>query len=252
MLEIEERSISLGCHSPGNTGREFPGIYEGIDVILITATTLQVDPNNCWITQTKWHTVIADEGHDYLRGQHNARAGRFSLTLRNWYSLQHLMKSMFIITGTPFVTKISYDVIAITKSIAQEQVRHSWGKEYTDASLEEMVKGWQSDVTSMLPVVAGQQEKIRNAIKDKLALFMIHQDKNSVIRGKPVMVDYFKLCRVYEDSLVPTDNGAEVTYQENLYKKHFMYSNSWSKTHNDNMHYLSWSYHFICWQRLGN
>jgi hypothetical protein len=126
------------------------------------------------------------------------------------------------------------------------------GKEYTDAGLEEMVKGWRSEVPSTLPAVASQQEKIRHAIKDKLALFMIRRDGNSVIRGKPVMVDYFKLCRVYEDSLVPTDNGAEVTYRENLYKKRFTDSDSLSKTRNDNMCCLGWSYRFVRWQQLGN
>jgi hypothetical protein len=69
--------------------------------------------------------VLADEGHEFLRGQHNAKG--LSLTLRNWYALQSRTKSMFIITGTPFVTKIQYDVVAITKAIAHEKIRTTWG-----------------------------------------------------------------------------------------------------------------------------
>ena len=57
------------------------GIYEGIDVVLVTASTLQVHPRNCWVNKIKWHTIVADEGHDYLRGQHARTA--LSLTLRN-------------------------------------------------------------------------------------------------------------------------------------------------------------------------
>lgn len=228
------------------------GIYNGIDVVLITASALQIDPLNYWITKRKWHTVIADEGHDYLRGQHNARAGRLSLTLQNWYCLQHLTKSMFVITGTPFVTKISYDVIAITKAVAIEQIRALWGKEYTDTGLEELIRGWRSEITMMDPASVAQQEKIRTVIKDKLAFFMIRRDENSCIRDKPVMIDYFKQCHVYEDPLMPADNGAELVHRENLYRMHFKDTDSFSKTRNDNMRCLCWSYRFVRWQGLGN
>ena len=136
------------------------GMYEGIDVVLITASTLQVDPAMCWVTKAKWHTVLADEGHDYLRGQHNAQPGRLSLTLRNWYNLQHHTSSMFIITGTPFVTKISYDVVAITKAVAHEQIRRTWGNEYTDAGLDEMVRGWRSELSTKDPAEAARQESL--------------------------------------------------------------------------------------------
>jgi hypothetical protein len=228
------------------------GIYEGIDVVLITASALQVDPFACWVTKAKWHTVLADEGHDYLRGQHNARPGQLSLTLCNWYNLQSRTKSMFIITGTPFVTKISYDVIAITKAVAREQIRRTWGKEYTDTGLEEMVSGWRSEISSMAPEMAAQQEKIRNTIKDKLALFMIRRDENSHIRGNPVIIDYFKQCTVYEEPLVPSDNGAEAEYRERLYREHYGDSDAFTKTRNDNMRCLSWSYRFLQWQGLGD
>jgi hypothetical protein len=60
------------------------GLIKNVDVVLITASALQVDPGRCWMTKVKWHTVLADEGHDYLRGQHNARPGTQSLTLQNW------------------------------------------------------------------------------------------------------------------------------------------------------------------------
>ena len=57
-------------------------LYADVDVVLITASSLQVDPIACWVTKLKWHTIFADEGHDYLRGQHNARPGQLSLTLQ--------------------------------------------------------------------------------------------------------------------------------------------------------------------------
>ena len=79
------------------------------------------------------------------------------------------------------------------------------GKEYTDASLEEIVKGWRSEITSADRAAAAQQENIRNGVKEKLALFMIRRDENSRIHGKRVIADYFKLCHVYEYPLMPID-----------------------------------------------
>ena len=223
-------------------------LYAGVDVVLITASSLQVDPIACWVTKTKWHTVLADEGHDYLRGQHNARPGELSLTLRNWYNLQNCTKSMFIITGTPFVTKVSYDFVAITKSIAKESIRAVWGPEFTNEGLEKLVKGWRSDFNPNEPIVAAQQEEIRKRSKDLLAMFMIRRDQNSKIRGKPVMVDYFKQCTIYDQPLQPNDGGAEFSYREELYRRSFgANSNILTKSRNDNMRCLCWSYRFIPW-----
>jgi len=89
---------------------------EDIDVVIVTSTCLQ--KSDSWVTKIRWHTVIADEAHSFLRGQHNKRADDQSITLNTWSRLQTHTKSMFIISGTPFVTKITFDFIAITKSIA--------------------------------------------------------------------------------------------------------------------------------------
>lgn len=50
------------------------------DVVIITGSTLQ-SRSPSWITRIHWHSVLADEGHDYLRDSHNARIP--SLTLQN-------------------------------------------------------------------------------------------------------------------------------------------------------------------------
>lgn len=85
---------------------------------------------------------MSDEDHEFLRGQYNSPQDRLSLTRQNWRLLQNATKSMFLITGTSFVTKISYDFIAMIKAIAKSSVRENWGQEYTDEGLQELVKGW--------------------------------------------------------------------------------------------------------------
>jgi len=64
------------------------------------------------------------------------------------------------------------------------------------------------------------------------------------------MIDYFKQCTVYEDPLVPPENGKEFEYCENLYRKQFGDTNSCTNSRNDDMRCLSWSYCFIQWQSL--
>jgi len=44
------------------------GIFEDIDMVLITSSALRIDPFAWWVMKRKWQTMIADEGHDYLRG----------------------------------------------------------------------------------------------------------------------------------------------------------------------------------------
>jgi len=94
------------------------------DIVMCTSQSLQ--SNDSWVTKFKWHTVIADEAHKYLYGQHNKKVSPgevTSLTLKSWYRLQSCTRSMFLITGTPFVTNIRYDFVTITK-IAREDMRN--------------------------------------------------------------------------------------------------------------------------------
>jgi hypothetical protein len=156
---------------------------------------------------------------------------------------------MFIITGTPFVTKISYDVVAITKAVAREEIRRGWGEEYSDEGLDEMVRGWRSELATVDPAARRQQEELRSNVKDKLALFMIRRDENSQIRGQAVMTDYFNQCKVYEDSLVPRDGGKEARDREEFYKTWYSNSQSITKTRNDNMRCICWSHRYVQWQR---
>src|SRR5262249_8842391 len=94
-----------------------------------------------------------------------------------------------------------------------------------------------------------EQESIRNKAKEMLATFMIRRDQHSKIRGDAVLRDYFKECTVLEEPLVPTDGGREVAYRERLYRQSFgIRSDVLTKSRNDNMRCLSWSYRFIPWQ----
>ena len=73
-------------------------------------------------------------GHkqENLRGQFGKTDHQQSLTLKAWKSLQAASThSMFIVSGTPFVTKISYDFIAMTIAVAKEEVRTTWSPKAT-------------------------------------------------------------------------------------------------------------------------
>jgi len=73
-------------------------------------------------------------GHkqENLRGQFGKTDHQQSLTLKAWKRLQAASThSMFIVSGTPFVTKISYDFIAMTIAVAKEEVRATWSPKAT-------------------------------------------------------------------------------------------------------------------------
>ena len=62
------------------------------------------------------------------------------------------------------------------------------------------------------------------------------------------MVDYFKQCTIYDQPLQPNDGGAEFSYREDLYRPSFgANSNILTKSRNENMRCLCWSYRFIPW-----
>ena len=159
--------------------------------MIITAHALQ--KKSPWITQYKWHTIIADEGYEFLRGQHNKADGRQSLTLQGWRRLQSCTKSMFIISGTAFVTKISYDFVAMTKAVARADIRAQWSPNCTDRELKSLTTGWISITDSRCARARATEDARRAAIAELLVIFMIRRTERSTIRGKPVMEDFFAI-----------------------------------------------------------
>jgi len=113
-----------------------------IDVVMVTSSMLAA-LEDLWVVRVQWHTVVADEGHDYLRGQHNKAA--ISYIIQKWHKLQQRTQSCFVLSGTPFVTKVSYDAVRMIEAIASPTVRAKWGVEYTTEALNVLFDGWNSD-----------------------------------------------------------------------------------------------------------
>ena len=159
-----------------------------IDVVMITSSMLAVleDP---WVVKVTWYTVVADEGHGYLRGQHNQKST--SYTIQKWHKLQLRTQSCFVLTGTPFVTKVSYDAVRMIEAIASPPVRAKWGVEYTTEALNVLFDGWNSE---------GRVEKAAQ-YAEVLAGCTLRRDHRSLIRGTPVIRDYIKECQLYEQPL---------------------------------------------------
>ena len=225
------------------------GIVEGVDVVCITSSSLSVRPDNCWVHKLQWHTIVSDEGHEFLRGQYNSPQDRLSLTRQNWRLLQNATKSMFLITGTPFVTKISYDFIAMTKAIAKSSVRENWGQEYTDEGLQELVKGWTTLMKNMSERDKEFQEGLREKVRTVLSTYMLRRDELSVIRGEKIMTDYFKLCTNYEDPIEYFDKG-EIIQRERIFQEAFGGGIRLSQQRNDFMRCLSFCHRFGRWHKL--
>ena len=91
-----------------------------------------------WVNNIEWHTINADEGQHYLRGQHNKPMA--SLRLGNWYVSRST--SSFVLSGTPFVTNIAHDAVHMIEAIASPLQRKARGPEYTSMKAREVFDSW--------------------------------------------------------------------------------------------------------------
>jgi hypothetical protein len=169
------------------------------DVVLVTAYAF--NSPTTWVTDYKWTTVIADEAHDFLRGQQGSK--ELTHTLKNWYLLQHSVTSMFIMTGTPFCTNVKYDAIKMVEAVAREDIRSKWGPEYTSEGLQVLVKGWVRRLEGQTDAVKEEQAVRAHAFAEALAPLTLRRDKTSRIRGQPVVVNWEEHC-TFENVSLPS------------------------------------------------
>lgn len=184
-----------------------------LDVVIVSASAMATH-DTPWFLKVEWTTIIADEGHRFLRGQHNSN--KLSETLRWWRQLQHRTKSCFVLSGTPFVTKVSFDAVKMIEAVATEEVRSKWGKEYTAKELTRLFAKWKTN-----PAASTDQEKAERAAKASeyamvLAGCTLRRDKNSLIRGQRVIQDYIGQCITHDKPLV--SNLAELAAREEAYR----------------------------------
>jgi hypothetical protein len=215
------------------------------DVVMITAHALQ--RRDHWVTKVKWHTVIADEGHEFLRGQHNKPDHQQSLTIHAWRLLQHRSRSMFILSGTPFVTKISYDFVAMTRAVAREDVRAKWDQRCTDAGLGQLVNGWISVSDARYGKFKEAEDRRRTTIAELLSTYCIRRTEKSTIRGQQIIKDYFKLCvDALEEVVCPPQESAR---RMMLFHRRFDSARELNTRRNQWLRCLSYSERYIQWEQ---
>jgi hypothetical protein len=185
-----------------------------VDVVMVSSAAFK-QSDEPWFLKHEWTTVIADEGHVYLRGQHNSNT--ISHTLRHWYSLQHRTISCFVLSGTPFVTKVSFDAVRMIQAVASDRVRGRWGKEYATEELSKLFDRWRSTVEDASEVQKEQRAAQGAQYAAVLSGCTLKRDQFSKIRGKPVIRDYIKECAKFVDPL--PSNPAEVILREQAYRK---------------------------------
>ena len=158
--------------------------------------------------------------------------------------MEKYVHSIFLITGTPFVTNISYDFMAMTKACARGRIR----AECTDEGLESLMKRWIPVSSDRYLRDKESQDTLRKHVAEILSNFMIRRDQKSKIRGQPVMVDYFNQCTNLEEPL-QLDPPHILQEREAIYRRRFprtadrvdRQKNSW-------MRCLSYSHRFSHWE----
>lgn len=221
------------------------GVFKDIDVVIVPSSWFRKD-GSCWPLQFVWHTVIADEVHGFLRGNHNARdKAAPSNTLKNWYQLLDRTKSTFVITGTPFYTNISWDFKQITRATGTNMVRQKWGEYASDEGLDKLFENWSETIKDETrdPIAFKNQQDSFNKIAQSFAIYTIRRDKKSRIDGEPVIVDYLGKCERHEEPLEP--DPAEQQRQQELYRTTWM--NRTDANRNHIMRNLTWCDRYTYW-----
>jgi hypothetical protein len=224
------------------------------DVILITRQTLTSsyeDGREPWVCKYEWETIIADEGHVYLRGQHNRRGGAdLSNTLHHWGNLLHHTKSTFILTGTPFVTKVTFDAAQMVKALATNDVRRRWGNQFTDEGLDELFRGWQEITDPTMPPSDSQRARA-SEYAELLARCCLKRDEKSKIRGKHVMRDWLGQCQIIDTPLTPFPG--ETAARETYFRNNFVIGSFRPNTPNtlNIKRLLSYSFRYFEWRLCG-
>jgi SNF2-related domain len=209
------------------------------DVILITASQLSQAGRRAqhWLHRLRFETLIADEAHEFLRG--NCTSNAVSQTLQAWYGLLRNTRSAFLLTGTPFMTDIPFDVQRITQAIATDSVRGTWGQECTDEGLIELFEQYSRR--------GAEKTDVQQRIAEVLARYTLKRTAQTRIRGQPVITDFLGQCVRYEESLRPDPAGYEAAMK--------LINRQWgdpkhstiSPVHASHMRCMRWSHRYLQW-----
>ena len=155
---------------------------------------------------------------------------------------------MFIISGTPFVTTITFDFIMITKSMASNDVRKRWGKECTDASLKQLFDGWvPAPLTDKLPpTLQAAQEAQQKAAAEVLSKYTLRRDHKSRIDREFVLIDHIGQCKLMDAPLQPIPG--EVDERRKVYGQ-WIGDTRVTKDYNQRIRCLSYSDQFVEWSQ---
>ena len=222
-----------------------------IDVLLVTSYHLTKSPP-CWVSALRFHTMVGDEGHIYLRGQHSKACQDVqSNTLTNWTQLQQHTKSVFVLTGTPLCTNVTYDYVAILKAIAPEEVRINWDPALADQRLKDFFAEWvpmKPNVEMTTSALAAQAARAKRAA-ELWALFTIRRDGRSEIHGQRVLRDFLGECQMFDQPLKPPTDQ-EYHERELLYARCFGGGQTrFTKEYNLHIRCLSYSSRYPQWRR---
>ena len=240
--QMKVLNLSKGAGEPSSA------VVQSHDVVIVSAHAFGTQ-STPWMCKYKWHTVVADEAHDFLRG---TKGPSFSLTLQNWYILQRQANSVFLLTGTPYTTDVKFDVERVLQAIASEDVRANWGPEYTDEGMRELLRPWQhKGMRKAEPALGLRNDEIAKGIAQKLALYTLRRDENSRIRGAPAMYDFLKDCRRMEEPLHHGEDGKEVAELRAIYEATWRHPGTLSMHFNEKMRCLSYAKRYQGWVSKG-
>lgn len=165
-----------------------------VDVIVTQKSVLQRDTSSRQVLERiKFNYLIVDECHDWVRGQPSGMSKQLTFLRSN---LLPRADAVFLVSGTPFVGRMQFDMIQTIKSLASPTRRATWKvptnieadsqettevHRYTDEWLQTLDEKWTS--TSHL-------EKTQ-----MLAPILLCRTPSTLIDGEPIMEDFMAKMR---------------------------------------------------------
>lgn len=192
-----------------------------VDVIVTQKSALQRDTSiRQALAKIGFKYLIVDECHDWVRGRPSETSNQLNF-LRS--SLLPRADAVFLLSGTPFVGRMQFDLIETIKSLANSTRRATWKAQlntnpeshettavhcYTDEQLQKLDEEWM-DVSHLVKT-------------QMLVPILLIRTPATFIDGKSIMEDFMAKIKEMNDGDITHGNSLvlEMQQRETLLNQH--------------------------------
>jgi superfamily II DNA or RNA helicase len=194
---------------------------EPVDVIVTQKSVLQRDTTiRQALDKIKFNYLVVDECHDWVRGQPSAMSNQLNF-LR--FNLLPRAAAVFLVSGTPFVGRMQFDVIQTIKSLATPVRRARWRAQLNIYLNNQETAAVQCYTDEWLQELDEQWAKTSHLVKTQMLVpILLIRTPSTRIDGEPIMEDFMAKMKEKVDGDIEYNNALvlETQKRDNLLNKH--------------------------------